>query len=296
MPAPGTPSTPSTLLLELPATTVAVREVREQLRVLLPGSPYAARLTDAETAATEIVTNAVLHGRRPITVRIDYDFTRLRIDVTDASPVSPTFSLLDPTAVTGRGLLMVSAVSDAWGVEPGEGSKTVWAEFRSLRPSAEEEADVEALLDSWADELEVDPALETVRVVLTDLDTERLAAAEVHVESVLRELALVSDDDASDAGLSEAATRVLAATDPIGPLRVELRRQLAIAVARHRPTVDIELAITRHHAELVRDYRDALAQADRLCTSGRLLQEAPLPAEVAIRQDYLRRILAQLSS
>src|SRR4051812_20710338 len=199
---------PSTLVLDLPATTVAVREVRAQLRVLLPASPYAARLADAEIAATEIVTNAVLHGRSPITVRLEYDFNRLRIDVTDSSPVSPTFSLLDPTAVTGRGLVMVSAVSDAWGVDPGAGSKTVWAEFRSLRPSAEEEADVAALLDRWADELEVDPALETVRVVLTDLDTERLAASEVHVEGVLRELALVADDESCDSALRAAAAQV----------------------------------------------------------------------------------------
>ena len=293
MPAPGVPST---LLLELPATTVAVREVRAQLRVLLPDSPYSARLSDAEIAATEIVTNAVLHGRRPITVRIEYDFTRLRIDVTDSSPVSPTFSLLDPTAVTGRGLLLVSAVSDAWGVEPGEGAKTVWAEFRSQRTSAEDEADVVALLDSWADELDVDPALETVRVVLTDLDTQRLAAAEVHVEGVLRELALVADDEAGDAGLREAATRVLAAADAIEAVRVELRRQLAIAVTHQTPKVDIEVAITRHHAELVRDYREALTQADRLCASGQLLHEAPEAAALSTRQDYLRRILAQLSS
>src|SRR3954471_4715134 len=205
-----TPGAPSGLVLDLPATTVAVGEVRATLRTLLDGSPYARRLADAQTAATELVTNAVLHGRRPIRVHIDYDYTRLRVAVTDSSPVSPTFSLLDPTAVTGRGLLVVSAVSDAWGVEPGEGSKTVWAEFRSLRASAEEEADLEALLDSWADELEVDPALELVRVVLTDLDTQHVAANEVHVEGVLRELTLVAADDRCETDLRELAARVLA--------------------------------------------------------------------------------------
>src|SRR4051812_5933149 len=284
---------PSTLVLDLPATTVAVREVRAQLRVLLPDSPYAARLADAETAATELITNAVLHGRSPITVRIEYDFNRLRIDVTDSSPVSPTFSLLDPTAVTGRGLLLVSAVSDAWGVDPGAGAKTVWAEFRSLRASAEEEADVEALLDSWADELEIDPALELVRVVLTDLDTQQVAANDVHVEGVLRELTLVAADDRCETDLRELAARVLASADALEAVRVDLRRQLAAALAHGSTEVDIELSITRHHAELVRDYRDALGQADRLCTSGRLLHEAPGAAALRARQDYLGRILAQ---
>jgi anti-sigma regulatory factor (Ser/Thr protein kinase) len=287
---------PSSLVLELPASGLSVREVRATLVSLLVGSPYSQRLADAQTAATELVTNAVLHGRRPIRVHIDYDFTRLRVAVTDASPVSPTFSLLDPTAVTGRGLLLVSAVSDAWGVEPGAGEKTVWAEFRSLRASAEEEADVDALLDAWADELEVDPALEVVRVVLTDLDTERLTANEVYVEGVLRELTLVAADERCETGLRELATRILTAADALEAARVDLRRQLAAAVAHDVPKVDIELSITRHHAELVRDYRDALAQADRLCTSGRLLHEAPGAAALWARQDYLGRILAQLSS
>ena len=293
MPAPGGTSS---LVLDLPATTVAVREVREQLRALLVGTPYDDRLGDAETAATEIVTNAVLHGRRPITVEIEYDDARLRIAVTDSSPVSPTFSLLDPTAVTGRGLLLVSSVSDGWGVDPGVGAKTVWAEFRSEPTSPTDEADVEALLDAWADDLDVDPALETVRVVLTDLDTRRLAASEVHVEGVLRELALVAADDHSANDLRETATRVLAAADAMEAARVELRRQLANAVAHDVPELDVELSITRHHAELVRDYRDALAAADRLCTAGRLLHQPPTPRVVSTRQDYLRRILAQLSS
>ena len=293
MPAPGVPSS---LVLDLPATTASVGEVRHHLRVLLAGSPYAERIGDAETAATELVTNAVLHGRRPITVEIEYDDVRLRVAVTDASPVSPTFSLLDPTAVTGRGLLMVSAVSDGWGVDPGVGAKTVWAEFRTERASAEEEADVEALLDAWADELEVDPALERVRIVLTDLDTHRLAAHEVYVEGVLRELALVAGDESCDRDLREVATRVLTAAEAMEAARVDLRRQLTAAVTHEQPLVDVELAITRHHAELVRDYRDALTHVDRLCTAGRLLHEAPGAAALAIRQDYLRRILAQLSS
>ena len=36
----------------------------------------------------------------------------------DGSPVSPSFSMLDPTAVTGRGLMLISAASDRWGVDP----------------------------------------------------------------------------------------------------------------------------------------------------------------------------------
>jgi anti-sigma regulatory factor (Ser/Thr protein kinase) len=293
MPAPGVSDS---VVLELPASAVAVAEVRRQLRALLEGTPYVERLGDAETAATELVTNAVLHGRRPITVVLEYDEHRLRVAVTDASPVSPTFSLLDPTAVTGRGLLLVSAVSDGWGVDPGSNEKTVWAEFRAERASADEQADLDALLDAWADDLAVDPALEVVRVVLTDVETAKLVANEVYVEGVLRELTLLMADDACEAQLRATAAQVVAAAEAIELARVELRRQLALAVTQGAPTLDIELAITRHHAELVRDYRDALAEADRLCATEQLLHERPSPGALTVRQDYLRRILAQLSS
>lgn len=37
--------------------------------------------------------------------------------------------MLDPTAVTGRGLLLISAVSDRWGVEPSPDGKVVWFEL-----------------------------------------------------------------------------------------------------------------------------------------------------------------------
>jgi hypothetical protein len=215
--------------------------------------------------------------------------------VADASPVSPTFSLLDPTAVTGRGLLLVASVADHWGVEPDAEGKVVWMALSSRSPSADEEADVEALLESWADELPSDPAYEQVRVVLTDLDTTVLAASEVHNAGVLRELALVAYDDEAGSRLRQTATQILQATTAFEPVHSELKRQLAVAVAHGLPLVDIELRITRQDAELVRDYSHALDAAQRLCSSGDLLHEVP-PAEVAgIRREYLRRILAQLA-
>jgi anti-sigma regulatory factor (Ser/Thr protein kinase) len=281
--------------LNLAPTPDAAAEVRRRLRAAARGSAFESRLEDAELAATELVTNAVLHGRQPIRVTIRLDEERLRVEVADASPVSPTFSLLDPTAVTGRGLLLVASVADHWGVEPDAEGKVVWMELSSHAPSAAEEADVEALLESWADELPSDPAYEQVRVVLTDLDTTLLAASEVHNDGVLRELALMAYDDEAASRLRQTATQILQATTAFEPVHSELKRQLAVAVAHGRPLVDIELRITRHDAELVRDYSHGLDAAQRLCSFGELLHEPP-PAEVAdIRREYLRRILAQLS-
>lgn len=286
----------TSLRFTLQPTPTAAAEVRAQLRVLSRGTPFAARIDDAELAATELVTNAVLHGREPIVVRLTLDAERLRVEVQDASPVSPTFSLLDPTAVTGRGLLLVSSLADRWGVEPQADGKSVWIELSTTVPVASEEADIEALLASWGDELGTDPAEECVRVVLTDLDVQLVAQSETHLEGVLRELALVASSEAADPRVQQTAAQVLHAAERFDAGRTELRRQIAGALAHRSTMTDVELTITRADAELVRDYSHALDVADRLCRSGVLLTEAASDALLEVRRGYLRRILAQLGS
>ncbi len=116
-------------MLELPTAPGAVPAARALLRDVLHGSALAHRLEDGELALSELVTNAVLHGRDPLSVRVVLDRQVLRAEVADANPVSPSFSMLDQTAVTGRGLLLISAVSDRWGVEPSSPGKVVWFEL-----------------------------------------------------------------------------------------------------------------------------------------------------------------------
>ena len=56
-------------VLELPAAPDAVPPARGLLREVLGGSALAHRLEDGELALSELVTNAVLHGRDPLLVR-----------------------------------------------------------------------------------------------------------------------------------------------------------------------------------------------------------------------------------
>jgi anti-sigma regulatory factor (Ser/Thr protein kinase) len=268
---------------------------RAALRDLLQGTALASRLDDGELAISELVTNAVLHGRSPLTLRIELLQDRVRVEVWDGSPLSPSFSMLDPTAVTGRGLMLISAASDRWGVEPASEGKCVWFELHEGGRAEELEADVDALLAAWGDDLAGDPALEQVRVVLTDLDTELVARAEAHVEGLLRELCLLVGDDAP-ADTAVVARSVLQAAAGMDALRADVKHQLAVAVSAGQPQVDLSLTLQRSDAELVRDYSHAVDEADRLSRAGRLLT-APAPAELSeARQSYLRRLLAQLSS
>ena len=282
-------------VLELPAAPDAVPAARAVLCEVLAGSSLAHRLEDGELALSELVTNAVLHGRDPLGVRVVLAHDVLRAEVRDANPVSPSFSMLDQTAVTGRGLLIVSAVSDRWGVEPSPTGKVVWFELSASR-DVQTVLDVDALLASWGDELVLDPADESVRVVLTDLDVSLVARSEAHVEALVRELTLVLSAGGAPAADRRPAGNVVAAAGAVDPVRADLRHQVAVALAHGRRTVDVELAVRRRDAESVRDLLHALDEADRLSRSGRLLL-TPVPRELSdARGAYLRRILAQLGS
>ena len=90
-------------------------------------------------SAAELAANAVRHGRvqgRDFRVALTFVSSPgvLRIEVTDPRgerlpALSPDPEDLSYEAESGRGLLLVAAFADRWGVEPYPPSgKTVWAE------------------------------------------------------------------------------------------------------------------------------------------------------------------------
>ncbi|MGY0071293.1 ATP-binding protein [Streptomyces sp. QTS137] len=98
--------------------------------------------TDDDSTATaslliaELTANAALHGRvRGRNARLALTLTPavLRIEVTDARgerlPAPPPDAGADSDGESGRGLLLVASLADAWGCEPHHpGGKTVWAQ------------------------------------------------------------------------------------------------------------------------------------------------------------------------
>lgn len=94
--------------------------------------------TDHDAVAlvlTELLTNAVLHGSGPITVHTSTRGDCVRVEVTDGAVADvPHRVEAGPTRETGRGLHLVSVIADRWGVHPGAGGKTVWAEIDAGQP------------------------------------------------------------------------------------------------------------------------------------------------------------------
>jgi anti-sigma regulatory factor (Ser/Thr protein kinase) len=108
-----------------------------------------AGLTDDDAAAvlellsSEIITNAVRHGDGEIVVSVVRNGTTLRVAVTDAGTGSPTPGTPDDDAVTGRGMLLVAALSESWGIEHHpSGGTCVWFTVPQTTTGADDDAPV----------------------------------------------------------------------------------------------------------------------------------------------------------
>lgn len=91
---------------------------------------------DVQLAASELIANAVEHGRGPVTVRASHDGVRLRVAVHDRGGGRPIVGADHGLGERGRGMQIVAAVAASWGCDVVGGGKTVWAEFPgSAEPS-----------------------------------------------------------------------------------------------------------------------------------------------------------------
>lgn len=100
--------------------------------------PYGVTETAAHVVA-ELAANAATHGRiagRSFRLAITAQPTALRIEVTDTRGERlPRAQQPSPEGDSGRGLLLVEALADRWGVALGPvPGKTVWAELDLPHP------------------------------------------------------------------------------------------------------------------------------------------------------------------
>ncbi|MFD7613726.1 ATP-binding protein [Streptomyces sp. NPDC059828] len=92
---------------------------------------------DVLMVVSELVTNACLHAGGPEELVLHCTADRLRIEVSDADPVTPRpRPHADPAKPGGHGLVVLGRLARAWGSVPRGGGKTVWAEITAPRASA----------------------------------------------------------------------------------------------------------------------------------------------------------------
>jgi len=77
--------------------------------------------------STELVTNAVLHGRGPIDLSVEVNASSVLVRVFDYEPREPQLREPDVDRTDGRGIALVAMVSRRWGTSSHDGGKSVWA-------------------------------------------------------------------------------------------------------------------------------------------------------------------------
>jgi anti-sigma regulatory factor (Ser/Thr protein kinase) len=114
--------------VELPADLTAPREARAAARTVLSRWRLGAILDPVLLVVSELVGNAVRHGRPPVGMVLRRAGRGVRVDVHDEEVAAPRRHEPVDEAESGRGLVLIDAVAAESGVEQiaGDG-KVVWA-------------------------------------------------------------------------------------------------------------------------------------------------------------------------
>jgi anti-sigma regulatory factor (Ser/Thr protein kinase) len=273
------PRTVVTYLRPVPESTPLARGV---VRQLLDGELDPDSLDTAELCVSELVTNAILHASTDVELRVTLASQRVRLAVRDQSDELPTLERHTTTASTGRGLAMVIAIADAWGIERHDHrGKTVWCELsesggRALHP------DIDDVLETWqltfhdADGGEPDLRHPGVTVTLVGYPVRLGLALQEHYDAVVRECQLLAAPrprgasalpgelvDLAQALVERYPTELshLARPDP---------RRVA-AEARGDETVDLDYAWSQQDVPLLEWWQHIFDKVDAHARAGDLL-------------------------
>jgi serine/threonine-protein kinase RsbW len=114
----------------LPATEEAPRHARALLARDLGDSVSLEDREVAQLPVSELVTNAVRHTPSDV-IQANVGLAgHVRVGVTDVSNSMPQLRSAKPGDVEGRGLLILEALAEHWGIDVmAEGGKRIWFEL-----------------------------------------------------------------------------------------------------------------------------------------------------------------------
>jgi PAS domain S-box-containing protein len=125
------PRTPQELTtIQLPAEPAAAAAGRGFVAAALAAWGCTELVETARLLTSELVTNAVQHADGPLRLGLRRTASQVIVEVSDNSIMRPTVQPKDPTSESGRGLLLVDALSDTWGTRLDGSAKAVWFALR----------------------------------------------------------------------------------------------------------------------------------------------------------------------
>ncbi|WP_326764056.1 ATP-binding protein [Streptomyces sp. NBC_01591] len=115
--------------VELQALPSRIGQVRRIISAQLRYWHLDPLVDQAALGVTELLTNVHRHAQpdKSCTVEIELLLERLTVSVHDHDPRLPTVREPSASSTSGRGLALIAAVSESWGVRPrGGAGKVVW--------------------------------------------------------------------------------------------------------------------------------------------------------------------------
>ncbi|WP_442737939.1 ATP-binding protein [Streptomyces pseudogriseolus] len=132
----STPSCPRTTVAPIGADAFqaaftpapsAVANMRDSTAAFLSRVGVSGELASSVVlVVSELVTNAINHGRGEVEVEVRIADGAISVSVTDENPAPAVLRQAGPDDTSGRGMALVEAFSDKWG---SSGEET-WCEFR----------------------------------------------------------------------------------------------------------------------------------------------------------------------
>ena len=306
-------STPLKRTATLPAEPASAGKARRLVRAALTAAERTAWADAAEVAASEIVSNAVLHAHTIIELTVEVTGAQVRVAVRDFSPILPVQRNYDSQATTGRGMSLVAALATEHGIDAfGAEGKTVWF---TIKGASVEQSEAE-LLAAWDDarwdlgdllEEHAGPAADSNAVVrLLGLPPTLWLAARQHHDALLRELVLYTaehddlevDIAATDRARSTICTAVITAIEHAqrsGSARPALPAGHPSPLPDVPEPLDLDLQISAELGPAYGAMQDTLDAAERLAREDQLLARPGLPEIIALRDWACEQIQAQLA-
>jgi serine phosphatase RsbU (regulator of sigma subunit)/anti-sigma regulatory factor (Ser/Thr protein kinase) len=111
-----------------------IAAARHQLRELLHDWPDPDQVDSAVLLLSEVLTNVLVHTDSDALVVAEVtsapDARHMRVEVADGGDELPHRRRPGELASSGRGLMLVELLADAWGVDPRGEGKSIWFELR----------------------------------------------------------------------------------------------------------------------------------------------------------------------
>jgi anti-sigma regulatory factor (Ser/Thr protein kinase) len=246
----------------------------------------------AELGISELVTNAILHAKPPVKVRLRGTRDHPRVEVFDGSrmapaPYPPMTDADELLSTIGRGLGIVAMCADAWGAVIQPEGKFVW--FEPATEVSDTDLDLDGdLYDSSADDrISADAELgDGVTIEFARLPVNLYVDFRRHYRELRRELRLLSLAHETDYPVAKNLSDLFRRFDD----EFRMARgtdKLDSAITSGEDRADVSLVVPSSCPGTSAQMIDLLELADAFCRAERLLSLATTPQQLQFQRWWL---------